>query len=67
MHRYVLKCILHEIREANVFALIVDEATDISHKEQMCITFRWVDSNFNINEELINVPKTDALTLTKFY
>ena len=69
MHRHVLKCILHEIREVNVFALIVDKATDISHKEQMCITFRWVDSDFNINEaplELINVPKTDASTLPKF-
>ena len=68
MHRHVLKCILHE-RQVNVFALIVDEATDISHKEQICITFRCVDSDFNINEvllELINVPKTDASTLTKF-
>ena len=63
----VLRALLHDIREAVGYSLIADEATDISHKEQLCITIRWVDKHFNINEdtlELIDVPKTDALTLT---
>lgn len=39
-----------------------------SNKEQLSVIIRWVDGNFNIYEdpiELINVPKTDAETLSK--
>ena len=63
----VLRDVLNEIRSANWFSLIVDEATDISNKEQLNICIRWVDNNFEIHEdpiELIPVPKTDSATLT---
>ncbi len=52
-----------------MYSLIADEATDVSNKEQLCISIRWVDCNFDIHEdvvELINVPKTDSATLTTF-
>ena len=42
MGRQALKGILHDIREAKVFALMVDEVTDVSGTEQMCISIRWV-------------------------
>ena len=45
------------------FSLLADEATDISNKEQLVIFIRWVDINFDIHEdpvELIHVPKTDS-------
>ena len=51
------------IRESSMYSLIVDEATDTSKKKEMCMCIRWVDKNFEIHEdpvELINVPKTDA-------
>ena len=63
----ILRDILMEIREAGMFSLIADEATDISQKEQLCVTIRWLDSHFGIHEtpvELIQVPKTDSETLT---
>ena len=67
MANHVLREILCEIRAATVFAIIGDEATDVSRKEQLCVSIRWVDDDFNIYEaplEFINVPMTDSSTLT---
>ena len=69
MAKHILRKILSDIREAAVFVLIVDEATDVSQKEQLCITVRWVDDHLSIHEdplELVNVPKTDYATLAMF-
>ena len=64
----VLRRLLSDIRRAQWFSLIVDEATDVSHKEQMVVVcIRWVDEDFSVHEdplELIHLPKTDAETLT---
>ena len=66
MANQVLRAILSEIREANIFAVLADEASDVSLKEQLCVCIRWVDESFTVHEtplELINVPKTDSKTL----
>lgn len=66
MSNQVLREILAEIRAASFFSLIVDETSDVSHCEQMCISIRWVSDNLQIHEdplELIQVPKTDSSTL----
>ena len=55
MAHCVLRALLHDIREAVRYSLIADEATDISHKEQLCITIRWVDKDFNINEDTLEL------------
>ena len=50
-----------------MYSLIADESTDVSRHEQLCITLTWIDEAFEIHEspiELIDVPKTDAQTLT---
>ena len=61
MANYLLRTLLQEIREATtVYALIADEATDASHKEQLCVTVRWVDSEFLVHE----VPRTDSAKFT---
>ena len=62
----ILRQLLQDISAANYFALIADEATDISHNEQMCIAVRWVDSRYDIYEAalgLVQLPDTKALTL----
>ena len=62
----MLRKLLSEIREAEIFSLIADEVTDVAHKEQLCMRIRWVDKSFEIYEapiELINVPQTDSETL----
>ena len=48
------------------FCIIVDEALDESHKEQMAIILRYVDCDGFIRErffEIVNVDETKALTL----
>ena len=55
-----------EIHSAPWFAVLVDEATDVSIDEQLCITIRWGNNDYKISEDpigLIEVPKTDAATL----
>ena len=67
MSNQLLRTLLSEVREAGMFSLIADEATDINNSEQLCVSVRWVDTAFKIHEspvELINVPKTDAATIT---
>lgn len=58
--------VLKDIRSVEWFSLIADEAADVSNREQLVVCIRWVDSNFDIHEdpvELINVPRTDSQTL----
>ena len=63
--RNVLMDFLADIRIAKWYALIADEATDVSNKEQLCVTIRWVDNECKIFEdfiELINVPDAETIT-----
>ena len=60
MAHQVLRGILQDVREAGVFSIIADEATDVSNKEQLCLSLRWVDDSLAIHEtpvEFIAVPK----------
>ena len=66
MANSVLRSILWQINSAGWFAIIADEATDVSKCEQMYICIRWVDDNYEVYEDpigLVKVPKTDAETL----
>ena len=61
-----MRQLLQEIQAADWFSLIADEATDVSHNEQMCIAVHWVDSSYTIHEAalgLVQLPDTKALTL----
>ena len=67
MARHVLNEILNEVREASLYSLIADEASDVAHKEQICVSIRWMDSSLSTHEspvELIHAPSTDSSTLT---
>lgn len=59
MSNVVVRQILSEIKEMSMFSIIADEACDISQREQLCVTIRWVDKTFQIHETP-QVPKTDA-------
>ena len=63
MGQEVLRCVL----ECKWFAIIGDETRDLTNSEQLCISIRWVSSNYEIHEDpigMIQVPKTDAETLS---
>ena len=38
----ILHQLLQDICASDYFSIIADEATDISHSEQLCIAIRWV-------------------------
>ena len=62
----VLEKILTDIKTSNWYTIIVDEATDISHTEQMSLSIRWVDQKYQISEDtlgLIELPNTRAITI----
>ena len=66
MGQFVLRKILAEVRTALWFTIIIDEATDISHNEQMSLSVRWEDNNYEIYERtlgLIQLPNTKAETI----
>ena len=66
MGQCVLRKILAEVRAALWFTIIIDEATDISHNEQMSLSVRWVDDSYEIYERtlgLIQLPNTTAETI----
>ena len=47
-------------------SIIVDEATDVSHNEQMSLSVRWVDHSYDIHEYtrgLIQLPNIKAETI----
>ena len=67
MAHQLLRGLLHEISQAEWFALIADETRDVSGMEQLAISLRWVSSDYVVYEDVIalaEVEQTDAATLT---
>ena len=62
MGKAVLRKILAEVRERKEFALIVDETTDCSTKEQVSITVRSVSKDFDITESFLGLYETASTT-----
>jgi len=57
--------LLAEIHLAGWFSLMVDEATDVSRNEQMCICIQWVTDEYVVNEDptgLVHVLQADSNT-----
>ena len=51
MGQTVLRNIIAQIKTSMWFALIADEASNISHNEHMCISIRWVNNQYEISED----------------
>ena len=48
------------------FSILTDEATDVSHNEQMSKSIRWVNTDYDVHEDtlgLIQLPNTRAETI----
>ena len=57
----ILRQLLKDIYAVDYFAVIADEATDISHNEQMCIAICWVDCTYNIHEKALDLVQLRTL------
>ena len=49
----VIKQITDEIKDAEGFAVIADEARDVSKKEQLSLCLRYVNKNLEVNERFV--------------
>lgn len=58
----VLREILHCIHGSPFHTIMVDETTDISHKEQLTLVVRWVDENLEVFEEFLGMYSLQATT-----
>ena len=66
MGQSVLRALLSDIHSCQWFSLIADEATDLSHNEQMCLAIRWVDQEYIVHETalgLCQLPDTKTSTI----
>ena len=55
MAHSVLRKILSNIQSSPFIALMVDETTDKSNKEQLTLVIRWVDESFVVSEEFLGL------------
>ena len=58
-YQVVTEGLLKELKAIKIFALILDEALDISNKEQLSFCLRFVDSNNDIREEFLKFIHCD--------
>jgi hypothetical protein len=58
----VLQDILVQCKNADFYSVMMDETTDLSHKEQVAICIRYCSSKFEINERLIAVKECPLTT-----
>ena len=55
MGQKILNGLLIHIKKSLWFSIIADEATDISRNEQMSLSIRWTDDDYNAYEECIGL------------
>ena len=48
MSKHVLRSLLTNIKAEPFYSIIADETTDVSGKEQLAISLRWVTSSYEI-------------------
>ena len=61
----VLSGVLKEIHSSKWYFIMVDEATDVSRNERMCLCIYWVNKEYSAKEDtigLVHVSKTDSNT-----
>lgn len=62
----VRRKLVAEIKKQPFYAIMADETTDVSRKEQMSVNFRYVDESLLVHESFLGfyeTPSTDAKTL----
>ena len=66
MGKSILRDIISEVSSAPWYAIIADEATDVSGTEQVSVSVRWVNNCYEVHEDLLGLkelPNTKAVTI----
>ena len=58
----VLRQLIKEVAKAEVYAIIVDETTDVSRQEQVSVCVRYVKENLSVEELFLGLYSTDTTT-----
>ena len=58
-YQVITEGLLKEVKASKISALILDEASDTSNKEQLSFCLRFVDSNNDIREEFLKFIHCD--------
>ena len=69
MGQSVLRKLLCNIKRVtpNWFGIIADEDTDVSNREQLNLSIKWVNDNYEVFEDpvgLFYLPNTNSNTIT---
>ena len=62
----IIQQIVKQVKEAKIFAVIVDETQDIAKHEQVAVVLRYVNENLEVHESFVGfyrAEKTDGKTL----
>ena len=57
MAHHITRDILKDIKEAKHFTYMSDETSDIANIEQVFLCLRWVDDNFEVHEDYLELMK----------
>ena len=64
----ILRDIAKNIRDADFYSMMCDEATDVSNSSQLVVCLRWVDDDLVAHDEYIglkDMPNTGAKSIVK--
>ena len=56
----MITLIKEELSVVNCFSVMMDEASDLSHKEQVSVVVRYVNKDYIIQERLVNIKSTNS-------
>ena len=57
MAHHITRDILKDFKEAKHFTYMSDETSDIANIEQVFLCLRWVDDNFEVHEDYLELMK----------
>ena len=57
MGQTILKEIIANVKDTLWYSLIANEATDVSHTEQLSITIRWVDKEYQAHKDMLGIKE----------
>ena len=59
MAQQIVRGLSNQIRASKLFAILADETTDSSNREQLVICLRWFDDELNVHEDMVGFYQID--------
>ena len=59
MGQTIVRDLASKMRQSEYFAILADETTDKSNREQLVVCLRWIDQKLNINEDFVGLYLID--------